>query len=77
MESSLTLDTLGYITRFLTLKDILSLATTNPENLKRLMDPEINTQLAIHFGYPFGLSFLKLKKYESMSLDKRLIGQLK
>jgi hypothetical protein len=67
-------DILALLGTLLTLKDILALATTNKDFERKFLSPEINRRLAIHFGFPFGLTLAELKAYESKSLDDRLIA---
>jgi hypothetical protein len=57
----------------LTFRDILALATTNKELKRKLLSPKVNKDLAIHFGFSFGLSLVELKAYEGKSLDDRLL----
>jgi hypothetical protein len=66
-------DILSLLGTLLTLKDILAVATTNKELENKLQSPVFNRDLAVHFGFPFGLSLVELKKYEGMSLNQRLI----
>jgi ankyrin repeat protein len=65
-------DILALLGVFLTFKDILALATTSKKLERKLLSSEaVNRQLAIHFGFPFGLSLTELKDYESRSLNDR------
>jgi hypothetical protein len=72
MEHLVT-DVLVLLGAFLTLKDILALATTSKDFERKLLSPEVNRVLSIHFGFPFGMSLVELKAYESRSLNSRLI----
>jgi ankyrin repeat protein len=65
-------DVLVLLGTLLTLKDILSLATTNREFERKFLSPEVNRSLAIHFGFPFGLTLIELKRYESRRFNSRL-----
>lgn len=67
---------LGVLGQFLTLKEILSLATTNADFQKNFLREDVNEQLANHFGFPYGLSLIQLKKYELMSLNDRLLAAI-
>jgi hypothetical protein len=67
-----TTDTLALLGSLLTLKNILALATTNKDLERKVASPGFNRQLAIHFGFPFGLSLVELKKYEAADLNLRL-----
>jgi hypothetical protein len=49
-------DILALLGAFLILKDILALATTSKDFERKFLSPEVNRQLAIHFGFPFGLT---------------------
>lgn len=69
---SLPGETLGALGQFLTLKDILALATSNKDFQKKILQPEINHQLADYFGFPYGLTLIELKRYEEMSPGARL-----
>jgi hypothetical protein len=69
-------DILVLLSSFLTLKDVLALATTSKNLKRKLLSPEVNRSLAIHFGFPFGLSLVELKQYEKRSLRSRLIAAL-
>jgi hypothetical protein len=66
-------DVLSLIGTRLTLRDILSLATTNRVLRRKFLSPEVNKSIAIHFGFPFGLTLVELKAYESRRLNNRLI----
>jgi ankyrin repeat protein len=66
-------DILSLLGTYLTLKNILALASTSKELERKLLSPEFNKSVATHFGFPFGLSLTELKAYESMSLNDRLI----
>ncbi len=68
------IETFGVFSQFLTLKDVLSLATTNKEFRDVFLLPQINKQLADYFGFPYGLTLVESKKYERMSYNKRLIA---
>ena len=54
--------TLGYLSSFLSLKDILAIATSNTQFRENFLKKEVNDTLAIKLGFPFGLSFNELKE---------------
>lgn len=69
---SLLVETFGVLGESLTLKDILSLATTNQGIRDIFRNPEINNQLAKYYGFPYGLSLTELKTYEAMNVNERM-----
>jgi hypothetical protein len=77
MEEHQPEDILLLLGTHLTLKDILALATTSKDLRRKLLSPEVNRNIAIHFGFPFGLTLVESKRYESRSLNGRLIGASK
>lgn len=56
----------------LTLRDILTLATTNRSIRKMLESQATRDELATHFGFPYGLTLIEFEKYEAMTLNRRL-----
>lgn len=67
-------DLLFELAKFMSIKDILAVATANLEFQKKFLDPRMNEALAIELGFPFGLSLNELKVYESKSLNGRLLS---
>lgn len=70
--NTLPTDAFSVLGQSLTLRDILSLATTNQDIHDIFLRDDINTKLANYFGFPYGLSLIELKKYESMDIHRRL-----
>lgn len=72
-DSSLLRDSIQQLAHHLSLRDLLSIATANKKFRERLLEKELNDTLAIKLGFPFDLTFVQLKSYESKSLNDRLI----
>lgn len=69
-------ETLGNLGQFLTLKDMLALATSNKDFLEKILKPSMNQQLANYFGFPYGLTLVELKKYEELTLKEKIIAAI-
>lgn len=65
-------DAFSVLAQSLTLKDILSLATTNQDIRDIFLRDDINTKLANYYGFPYGITLVELKKYESLKSYYRL-----
>ncbi len=63
----------GIFSQFLSLQDILSLATSNKTIKEKFLDEEVNVQLANYYGFPYSLNLGQLKEYEDMEINQRLI----
>lgn len=58
----------------LSIQEILSLATTNQYFNSILNDETLLRQLALKYGFPYGVNLVELKAYENMLLEDRLQG---
>lgn len=75
--SELPEDVLVIIAKSLTLENILSLATTNPNIYNAFKNPATNRLLAEHYGFPYGLTYVQLKEYEAKSYNERMLQAAK
>lgn len=75
--SELPEDMLVIIAKSLTLENILSLATTNPQIYNFFKNPTTNRLLAEHYGFPYGLTYVQLKEYEAKSYNERMLQAAK
>lgn len=54
--------------------EIISLMKTNSNIRNSFNNPVINARLADYYGFPYGLTYVELKKYESKSYNERLLA---
>jgi hypothetical protein len=63
---------LSLIKEFLSFKDVLAMAAINKNLREVITSPGYVRDLAIEFGFPFGLTLVEMKNYSIMYIYKRL-----